>query len=245
MIAKTAIRFFTAVLFAVGIALMAGPVAAETDAQWKPGKFNKISTCRPLWIGLGDVPADTKAATRDTTFVCHTRFVLSHDNVSKTPDWVIEHLTKQQVSGSNKRPKGQSFAPEQRVPPHGRAGNGDYTNTKSGLARGHMAPSEDFNRSLNWMKESFVFSNAVPQIGQHFNGTVWASLEDEVRKAARARNELYVITGPVRGDVFWGFGHEAGERAGREILQVHDEAPTKRPASPRGRSSRAVGSASR
>ena len=171
---------------------------AQTTAGWKPGKFNKQSTCRPLWIGLSDVPGDINAATRDTTLVCHTKFVLSHDNVSKTPDWVVEHLTKQQVSGKGNRPK-ISFSPQQRVPPVGRASNGDYTNTKSALARGHMAPSEDFNQNVAWMKESFVFSNAVPQAGAHFNGTVWAALEEQVRIAARKRQELYVITGPVRG----------------------------------------------
>jgi DNA/RNA endonuclease G (NUC1) len=45
-----------------------------------------------------------------------------------------------------------------------------------------------------------VFSNAVPQAGDTFNAAIWRSLELEVRKAAIARQTLYVITGPVRGD---------------------------------------------
>ena len=190
----TKIAALLACLFATSVS----PAAAETDAQWAPNKQNKISTCRTLWIGLSDVPGDINAATRDTTFVCHKRYVLSHDNVNKTPDWVIERLTKAQVSGKNNRPK-KGFSPEPRVPPRGRATNADYTKPKNDLARGHMAPSEDFNKSLALMKESFMFSNAVPQIGAHFNGTVWAALEDEVRKAAKARNDIHVITGPVRG----------------------------------------------
>jgi endonuclease G len=180
------------------VAVTAKPAAAETDAEWKPTVFNKISKCRSLWIGLGDVPGDSNAATRDTTFVCHPRFVLSHDNATKTPDWVIERLTKAQVSGHNDRPN-KKFGPEPHVPPRGRAVDKDYPPRESGFARGHMAPSEDFNSSAAAMKDTFVLSNAVPQVGARFNGSIWATLEDEVRKAAKARGDIYVITGPVRG----------------------------------------------
>jgi DNA/RNA endonuclease G (NUC1) len=179
-------------------AVLSGKAAAETDAQWKPTAANKISTCRSLWIGLADVPADTNAASRDTTFVCHPRFVLSHDNVTKTPDWVIERLTKKQVSGNNNRP-GKKFSAELRVPPRGRAVDKDYPPNTTGFARGHMAPSEDFNASATAMRDTFVLSNAVPQVGAKFNSAIWGRLEDEVRRAAKARGEIYVITGPVRG----------------------------------------------
>jgi membrane-bound lytic murein transglycosylase A len=36
-----------------------------------------------------------------------------------------------------------------------------------------------------------------------------------LRRLMVAQDTGGAITGPVRGDVFWGFGHEAGERAGR------------------------------
>ena len=170
--------------------------AAETDAQWKPSVFNKITKCRPLWIALGDVPTDRNAVTRDTTFVCHVRFALSHDNLTKTPDWVLEKITKKQISGINSRP-GKGFTADKRVPPRGRAVDADYPPKAVGFARGHMAPSEDFNSSSKAMKETFVLSNAVPQIAP-FNGGVWGQLEDRVRDAAFARGEVHVITGPVR-----------------------------------------------
>jgi endonuclease G len=170
--------------------------SAETDAQWKPSVFNKIIKCRPLWIALGDVPTDRNAATRDTTFVCHVRFAVSHDNVTKTPDWVLEKITRKQISGNNSRPS-KGFTSDKRVPPRGRAVDTDYPPKKVGFARGHMAPSEDFNSSSAAMKETFVLSNAVPQIAP-FNGGVWGQLEDRVRDAAFARDGLHVITGPVR-----------------------------------------------
>jgi endonuclease G len=186
-------------LLAAALVAAAIPAAAETDAQWKPTAANKISKCRTLWIGLGDVPTDSNAATRDTTFVCHARFALSHDNATKTPDWVIERLSKKQVSGKNDRPA-KKFSPEPRVPPRGRAVDKDYPPKATGFARGHMAPSEDFNSSSKAMRDTFVLSNAVPQKGPRFNGAIWGTLEDEVRKAAKARGEIHVITGPVRGN---------------------------------------------
>src|SRR4051794_16346617 len=130
------------------IALAVSPAGA-TDA-WKPSKFNKPSTCRTLWIGLGDIPADTNEKTRDTTLVCHTCYVLSHDNADKTPDWVLEHWKARDLKKKFSRPKGKAFNTEKRIPPVGRATDADYTKTKSELARGHMAPSEDFANKMAW-----------------------------------------------------------------------------------------------
>jgi DNA/RNA endonuclease G (NUC1) len=47
------------------------------------------------------------------------------------------------------------------------------------------------------MKDTFVLSNAVPQIAP-FNSGIWGQLEDGVRDVAFARGEIYVVTGPVR-----------------------------------------------
>ena len=63
-----------------------------------------------------------------------------------------------------------------------------------------MAPSDDFNNSAVNMRDTFVFSNAVPQAGNTFNAAIWRSLELQVRNAAIARKTLYVVTGPIRGD---------------------------------------------
>lgn len=186
-----------AALFAAAlIALTTSYAGAETDAQWKSSVFNRVSKCRTLWLALGDVPHDTNEMTRDTTFVCHPRFALSHDNVSKTPDWVLEKITKPQISGTNKRPS-KGFVTEKHVPPHGRAVDDDYPPKAVGFARGHMAPSEDFNSSITAMKDTFVLSNVVPQIAP-FNSGLWGQFEDRVRDAAFARQTIYVISGPVR-----------------------------------------------
>ena len=198
--------------FLLGFVLAAAAGCAAAQPIADDNGAASLAACRPLWIGMRGVPEHRERAVRDTTFVCHARFLrprpgpddphngylLSHDNVSKTPDWVIERLTRAGVSGNANRP-GAAFKADPGVPPQGRARDDDYPPRQSGFARGHMAPSEDFNTSRQAMRETFFLSNTVPQRGARFNGSVWAALEDETRKAAIDRGAVYVITGPVRG----------------------------------------------
>jgi endonuclease G len=81
------------------------------------------------------------------------------------------------------------------VPPRARAVDNDYR--KSGYARGHQAPSEDFNIDSDLMLDTFFFSNVVPQVGNGFNSGIWSTLEARVRDLAVERGEIYVITGPI------------------------------------------------
>lgn len=182
-------------LLAAAAALYLTSAAAAQNAHdnpgFTPGPQNDPETCRDLWQGVG-LPEYSRPDERDTTIVCHTRYVLSHNNDALGPDWVLEHLTAEQISGSNTRPK-MKFQHETLVPKG--AVDADYTN--SGFDRGHQAPSGDFNANVDWMKESFFLSNIVPQVGPGFNRDIWAKLENHVRDIARDRGELYVITGPV------------------------------------------------
>ena len=167
----------------------------DGDAEWKPGRANDEETCRALWDGIG-LPGYA-AADVDATVVCHSRYVLSHNNVHKTPDYVVERLTRAQVGGDNKRPK-VKFTYEENVCKAARAIDRDYAG--SGYDRGHQAPSEDFNRKSEWMVESFILSNIIPQVGRGFNQGIWKDLEALVRKLATERGEIYVVTGPVYRD---------------------------------------------
>lgn len=182
-----------ALLAALALCLASAAAAqnAHDNAGFTPGRQNDPETCRDLWQAVG-LPEYSRPDERDTTIVCHTRYVLSHNNDALGPDWVLEHLTAEQISGSNTRPK-MKFQHETLVPKG--AVDADYTN--SGFDRGHQAPSGDFNANVDWMKESFFLSNIVPQVGIGFNRDIWAKLENHVRDIARDRGELYVITGPV------------------------------------------------
>jgi endonuclease G len=167
--------------------------AQNPDAGFTPGPHNNPETCGDLWRGIG-LPDYAREQERDTVVVCHSRYVLSHNNDDKTPDWVFEHLTPEQISGTNTRPK-IKFKPDPFVAPDKRAVDDDYKNSK--FDRGHQAPSGDFTANREWMVESFFLSNIVPQVGVGFNQGIWKKLEDHVRDLVSERGDLYVMTGPV------------------------------------------------
>ena len=189
-------RHISSLLLAAALAVNAAAALAKPKAECNPQ--DKITaTCSAIWQGAG-LPAYTGSASNKTA-VCHDRYVLSYDNASKTPDWVTELLTKAKLT--NKFPRPQiDFSPDPCIPENASAKPGDYAKTADKFEIGHMAPSEDFNNSDVNMRDTFVFSNAVPQAGDTFNAAIWKSLETEVRKATIARNTLYVFTGPIRGD---------------------------------------------
>jgi endonuclease G len=64
-------------------------------------------------------------------------------------------------------------------------------------ARGHQIPNADRNKESNWQDQTFLVTNSTPQIQNKFNASIWGSLEEAVRNAARATDTVYVATGPV------------------------------------------------
>lgn len=176
----------------LGLSLIS-PAAGE---EFQAGPANNPETCKELWEGIG-LPRYARPGEHDADIVCHTKYVLSHNGESKTPDWVLEHLTKSQF-GKHTRPK-LKFRPDPDLPEDKRAVDADYRNSK--FDRGHQAPSADFSGNPDWMVESFFLSNIVPQVGAGFNRGIWKNLEDIVRDLiVDNRSELYVITGPVYRD---------------------------------------------
>lgn len=183
------------VILAVSLLALAGSTPALSKAECNPAD-KIVANCSAIWKAIG-LPEYT-ATPSNKTAVCHDRYVLSHDNASKTPDWVVEVLNKAKLTNKFPRPK-IKFSGDLCVPPEGQPDPGDYAKTTDKFEIGHQAPSEDFNNSDVNMRDTFVFSNAVPQGGDTFNAGIWKTLETEVRKAAVARRTVYVITGPVRG----------------------------------------------
>jgi DNA/RNA endonuclease G (NUC1) len=188
-----------ATLVLAALVIGAPTCAIKAQEAFTPGPKNNPAECSPLWSGIGLPKYQDSDRDTTSTAVCHTRYVLSHNNSGKIPDWVIEHLTTAQVSGNNSRPA-IPFKPDVLLPESARATDDDYRANPFGFDRGHQAPSEDFNQDEDWMKETFLFSNIVPQEGKGFNQGVWKKLEEHVRKLTVERKELFVITGPIDPD---------------------------------------------
>lgn len=168
---------------------------AKVCDGFQPTKANELKTCSKLWRDIG--APDYADAEPDQLFVCHTRYVLSHNNERKTPDWVLEQLTREQADGKHTRPEGKRFVNEDNICEKAQAHH-DYSG--SGFDRGHMAPSGDFKSDADLMEESFTMSNVVPQVGREFNQAIWKQFEALVKKVAINRGTLYVITGPIYTD---------------------------------------------
>ena len=167
----------------------------EKDKTFELTDANNFKTCRSLWEPIGTPQYANDNV--DATPVCHTAYVLSHNNVNKTPDWVLERLKKSQFAGGIDRPT-IKFTYDRFICKEARAVDKQYAGSK--MDRGHQAPSADFSSNVDLMKESFILSNAVPQQGEGFNRHIWKEFEDLVRKLAQDRGEIFVITGPINRD---------------------------------------------
>ena len=127
----------------------------------------------------------------DREFANRKFFQLCHSFDLKEPLWVGYVLSKGDLDGPAPRP---STFLEDKLLTHPGAKDSDYV--RSGFSRGHMAPAEDFARSKEAIKSTFMFSNVVPQF-QSVNGGRWAQLELIVRNLVRQTGQAYIFTGPI------------------------------------------------
>ena len=136
------------------------------------------------------------APSQDSTLLCRLGYAVSYDNNKKIPRWVAYHLTREKVAGTV--PRKDSFRADEDLPEAARAKLSDYSG--SGFDRGHMAPAAAMKWSVRAMRESFLLSNISPQVGIGFNRHIWRSLEGKIRKWAKERGELYIVTGSIFDD---------------------------------------------
>lgn len=125
--------------------------------------------------------------------VCHTAYVLKHDNVAKIPAWVSYTLSPEQTEGCFKR--SDAFAADPKLRFGGRAEKSDYR--RSGYDKGHIANSADMTWDQEVDRESFYLSNMTPQT-HAFNAGIWKELEMNVRSWAFTRKHtLLIYAGPI------------------------------------------------
>jgi endonuclease G len=128
-----------------------------------------------------------------TVGLCFEAFAVMHSGVSRTPLWVAEKLTRDNLVLAKRVKREDTFHPEETLPPEDRAELADYA--RSGFDRGHMAPAANMP-TRNAQHESFSLANIVPQQPQN-NQILWAAIEGATRHMTNQRGELYVMTGPI------------------------------------------------
>lgn len=108
--------------------------------------------------------------------ICRTAYALMHDNDARIASWVVYTLRSDRAIGCFPRVNG--FIPDPNLPRGQRAELVDYAN--SGFDTGHIANNADMSWDPSVARESFILSNAAPQIPA-LNRGAWRQLESAVR----------------------------------------------------------------
>ncbi len=168
-----------------------GPAAPAPHASAAaPATSQHFSACRQFFAA-GEPPVIApQPKLRD---LCFDAFAILHNGNTRTPLFVAQRLNKTLVADADEKRTNKFYA-DARLPRAERAELNDYK--RSGYSRGHMAPAADMPTAQT-MAQSFSLANMVPQSIKQNSGP-WAQIEKDTRRyAARAKGDVYVITGPV------------------------------------------------
>ncbi|QEZ44157.1 DNA/RNA non-specific endonuclease [Cupriavidus oxalaticus] len=152
-----------------------------------------FAQCRHLFA-QGSIPQVRSAQKLGVRALCYEAFAALHSGTTKTPIYVAERLSSEQVANAQDEERTNRFFADARLPRAERADLDDYKG--SGYDRGHMAPAGDMPTPTA-MAQSFSLANTVPQASLN-NRRSWAGIEKATRKyVRRAKGHVYIITGPV------------------------------------------------
>ncbi len=122
----------------------------------------------------------------------HDAFSFSYVEEHEQAEWVAYELNDSDFSNRNNFDR-----PYFNQDPIVETKSADWRNYKnSGYNKGHLCPAGDRKKSYNLYKETFLTSNASPQL-YDFNAGIWNRLEQKTRYWATKNNGVYVITGGV------------------------------------------------
>ena len=124
-------------------------------------------------------------------YLCREAYAVAYNCDTKQPDYVF-YKTDSRTLKSMKRE--DNFQADDSLPQQCQSQLSDYK--KSGYDRGHMVPYADIDFNKLSADESFLLSNISPQKAS-LNRQGWAQLESYVRFWTKAKQELYIYTGPV------------------------------------------------
>lgn len=150
-----------------------------------------LTACAHLLAHTG-MPRPNKAVQQELYF-CKAGHVGYLNPETRVADWVVELLTPARME--KHLPRKEQWHADNDLPKAYRTSYEAYT--RSGYARGHLAPANDMRFSALAMGDSFAMSNIAPQLGASFNQSKWATLERLVQNWQPDRRVLVVITGTV------------------------------------------------
>ncbi|MHB1950099.1 MAG: DNA/RNA non-specific endonuclease [Acidiferrobacteraceae bacterium] len=119
--------------------------------------------------------------------------LLSFDARTRSPRWVLEHLTPQSLAENVTRGN-HAFHPDPAIAKPWRVSPADYEGSR--LDRGHLACAANHRAAQEEFDATFSMSNMMPQVPE-VNEQVWSHLESAVRTIAEGATNTWVITAPA------------------------------------------------
>lgn len=164
---------------------------------WLTGPLVLASLCSLAFVAGAtpdDVSLDRFGVPAVGTQFERNGYVLWYDSGRRSPRFVLEQFTAESLAYKVDRYK-LSFVEDRQIPALWRTHAADYD--KSGFDIGHMRPADD-SGSLDELRDTFLFSNACPQL-PNFNRGRWSQLEANVRAVALnpGVQGVWVVTGPL------------------------------------------------
>lgn len=157
-----------------------------TNTVWA----NPIDDQCPQHVLLG---APVSKIKQNTQYICKINYAIHYRYDTRTAEYVVEHVTKENTTGPAKRK--DDFRPDPAIPAQHTATLKDYAGHP--YDRGHLAPAGNNTQNQEVMSESFFLSNMVPQVPNHNRG-IWKQLEEYVRDWVVDHNmDIYVISGTI------------------------------------------------
>ncbi len=112
-----------------------------------------------------------------TQYICKTNYAIHYRYDTKTPEYVVEHVTREAISGPAKRK--DDFRPDPDIPKQHQSQLSDYAGQP--YDRGHLAPGANNTQNDIIMSESFFLSNMMLQRWTDHNGEEHRVLDDYER----------------------------------------------------------------
>lgn len=138
-------------------------------------------------------------------YLCRTAYAVNYNYKTKTPFYVLEHITSQHIIKNSIRKN--NFREDYEIPIQFRSTLKDYAGAD--YDRGHLGAAGNFTYDKTVMSESFLLSNMMPQ-DYNNNRRIWNVLEQHVRDLVGKFSEVYVITGTIYGSGYKNIGKGVG-----------------------------------
>lgn len=164
----------------------------------------------------------------NVTMISRSGYLALHNDDKKTPVWVCEQLTMNNVHGPligrdiwcadpNLCKQQHSDGRPVCNPMQCELGATDHDYRGSGWDRGHLAANMNERLNKDRKRDTFFLSNAAPQVGERFNQSTWQALEFDLTTHVCAVDAMWAITGLLYADDSWANGSASLGKIGSGI----------------------------